>query len=135
MGGGIALADLLMTLDQGSLIDELQAEREADLDISALEDVEVSDPSMIEETKAKASEAITLLSSQRARLVEEMEARRQLILLLAGSVERQNEQCERLDGALKGCEAMLATARSAEQQLKESAEAMAAITGMAAEGL
>ena len=40
-----------------------------------------------------------------------------------------------LDGALKGCEAMLATARSAEQQLKESAEAMAAITGMAAEGL
>ena len=135
MGGGIALADLLMTLDQGSLIDELQAEREADLDISALEDVEVSDPSMIEETKAKASEAIALLSSQRARLVEEMEARRQLILLLAGSVERQNEQCERLDGALKGCEAMLATARSAEQQLKESAEAMAAITGMAAEGL
>mgnify|MGYP001188408094 CR=1 FL=1 len=40
MGGGIALADLLMTLDQGSLIDELQAEREADLHISALEDVE-----------------------------------------------------------------------------------------------
>ena len=72
-----------------------QAEREADLDMRALEDVEVSEPSELSAASAKATAAIALLDSQKAKIREELQARRQLILLLAASVERQNEQVRR----------------------------------------
>jgi hypothetical protein len=92
--GGMALADLLEMLDQGSLADELQAEREADLDMSALQEVDVSEPSELGAVGAKAGAAIALLTAQRCKIVEELAARRRLIMLLAASVERQNEQVQ-----------------------------------------
>ena len=100
MAGGMALADLLVTLDQGSLVDELQAEREADLDTAALEAVEVADPSELSAAGARTAAAIELLASQKAKIMEELDARRKLIVLLANSVERQHEQvCARARSA------------------------------------
>lgn len=58
----------------------------------ALEEIEVSDPSELEAAGAKARAAVALLTAQKAKLVDELKARRQLIVLLAGSVQRQHEQ-------------------------------------------
>ena len=120
---------------QGSLADELQAEREADLDMRTLEALEVSDPSELGSVGATAASAITLLTAQKGKIVDELRARRQLIVLLAASVERQNEQCDALDEALRGCEALLATAHQAQEQVKSMAAEMASISAMAAEGM
>ena len=140
MGGGgaaagMALADLLVTLDQGSLVDELQAEREADLDPRALEEVEVLEPTELNAAAERAAGAIGLLTSQKTKIVEELDARRKLIVLLANSVERQNEQCQRLEEALAGCDGMLVMARQAEEQVASMAESMADISAMATENM
>ena len=76
-----------------------------------------------------------LLTAQKTKIVDELKARRQLIVLLAGSVQRQHDQCAVLDEALKGCEAMLGTARQAEEQVGAMAEQMASISAMASAGL
>ena len=115
--------------------DELQAERETDLDMRPLENLEVSDPSELGAIGQKAAAAIELLTDQKSRVEEELASRRKLILLLAASVERQNEQCERLEEARKGCEAMLAVASAAEGQVAAMADQMASISAMAAEQL
>ena len=104
LGGGAAadampLAELLESLEQGSLTDELQAERDADLDMNSLEDLELSDPSEIGEVRAKSDAALQLLASQKARIEAELKSRQQLILLLSRSVEQQNAQCQKLKGA------------------------------------
>lgn len=133
--GQVTLADLLMTLDEGSLTDELQAEREADLDMAALEDFEISDPSELGPAKEKTSAALKLLTAQQDKLKEELLARRKFIMLLASSVERQHEQCNKLSAALKSCETMLATARSAAEQVQVMEEQMASIAVAAAEAM
>ena len=140
LGGGAAadampLAELLESLEQGSLTDELQAERDADLDMNSLEDLELSDPSEIGEVRAKSDAALQLLASQKARIEAELKSRQQLILLLSRSVEQQNAQCQKLKGALKGCDAMLATARSAAEQVQAMEEQMASIAAAASEAM
>ena len=103
-GPTVPLADLLVSLDQGSLVDELLAEQEADIDMGAISATGGS---------AKAGAAVELLSSHHAKLTDELAARRKLILLLAASVEEQHKQCTALTAAIKGCDEMLQTARKA----------------------
>ena len=166
--------ELLISLDQGSLVDELQAEREVrarserdrieigrrlesfstpqatllaspktipiasprsrppiapliipddhldcaphhqvDLDLPALTAAASGELPPSEAVAAKASAATQLLSAHRAKIAEELAARRKLILLLAGSIESQHEQCATLTKALASCESMLATAARA----------------------
>jgi len=167
--------ELLISLDQGSLVDELQAEREVrarserdrneigtpfhtaghpaglpktipiasprlrppdrvppiapliipddhpecaphhqvDLDLPALTAAASGELLPSEAVAAKASAATQLLSAHRAKIAEELAARRKLILLLAGSIESQHEQCATLTKALASCESMLATAARA----------------------
>jgi hypothetical protein len=131
----VTLADLLVTLDEGSLTDELQAEREADLDMAALEDMEIGDPSELGPAKTKAAAALKLLTEQQAKIKEELLARRQFIMLLASSVERQHEQCNKLSAALKSCESMLSTAQQAAEQVQAMEEQMASIAAAAAEAM
>jgi hypothetical protein len=120
---------------QGSLADELQAERDADLDIDSLASVEMSEPSELGPLREKAEGATALLGAQRSKLVEELRARRQLILLLSSSVERQNEQCQKLLDAMGACDGLLETATSAIEQIGAREAQMAAIAREAAEAL
>lgn len=174
----VPLMELLISLDQGSLVDELQAEREVrarserdrskigtrserdwrafphrgppcrpprrpsrsrppgrvppiapllipddhpecaphhqvDLDLPALTAAASGELPPSEAVAAKASAATQLLGAHRAKIAEELAARRKLILLLAGSIESQHEQCATLTKALASCESMLATAARA----------------------
>ena len=96
---------------------------------------QVSEPSQLKAVGARAEAAIAMLSSQRDRIADELSSRRGLIMLLSASVERQNEQCERLEEALRGCESLLTTARGAEEQVSSMAAQMASISAMASEAL
>jgi len=113
----VPLAMLLETLDQGSLVDELQAEQEADLDMAALEAAsttsDLSDPLKLSSVTTLTAAAQKLLSEQRSKLTDELSARRQLILLLGTSIERQYAQCGALAEALSGCEKLLQVAQKA----------------------
>ena len=70
-----------------------------------------------------------------SQLEEELHARRQLIVLLASSVERQNEQCAKLESALGTCESLLATTKRAEEQVAAMAAQMDSIAAAASEAL
>ena len=136
--GSVALADLLMSLDEGSLTDELQAEREADVDLTSLEEMAsggVSDPSELDSASAKTEAATSLLTAHKAKIADELRARRQLILLLASSVERQQAQCTKLTSALLGCETMLGSAQQAAQQVASMKEQMESIAAAASEAM
>lgn len=74
---------------------QLQAEREADLDMAALEEVEMAEPAELSAVRTKAGAALALLNTQKGKVLEELVARRKLIMLLAASVERQHEQVHR----------------------------------------
>lgn len=76
--GALPLADLLASFDEGSVVDELQAEREVDLDMEPLQDVQVSEPSELAAVADKAAAAAKLLSAQKEKLVEELRARREV---------------------------------------------------------
>ena len=82
----LPLAELLISLDQGSLVDELQAEQEADLEWEALVAVakgnELSQPAQAEAVAAKAAAASQLLSAHKAKIADELAARRKLILMV-----------------------------------------------------
>ena len=56
-------------------------------------------------------------------------------MLLASSVERQHEQCNKLSAALKSCESMLSTAQQAAEQVQAMEEQMASIAAAAAEAM
>ena len=96
---------------------------------------QVSEPSELKAVGARAQAAIAMLTSQRSRIADELSARRGLIMLLSASVERQNEQSERLEEALRSCESLLAKARGAEEQVSSMAAQMASISAMASEAL
>ena len=66
---------------------------------------------------------------------EELLARRQFIMLLASSVERQHEQCNKLSAALRSCESLLSTAQQAAEQVQAMEEQMASIAAAAAEAM
>ena len=134
-GGSMALADLLESFDEGSLVDELQAERDADLDLAALEDVTVTDPSDLAAAKAKAESASRLLASQQERIESELASRQKLILLLAASVEQQNAQCAKLRAAQKALAEIMGTAAMAKADVENMEQQMASIAAAAAEAM
>ena len=103
--------------------------------MKSLEEVSVGDPSELRAMGEKAAGAVALLSSHKQRLSDELRSRRQLLLLLASSVERQNQQCDALAAALKGCEEMLSVARGAEEEIGAMEEQMASIAAAAEEAL
>jgi len=121
----LPLAELLISLDQGSLVDELQAEQEADLEWEALVAVakgnELSQPAQAEAVAAKAAAASQLLSAHKAKIADELAARRKLILMLASSIESQHGQCEALVAALARCDEMMVTAAEAAEQAQQGA--------------
>ena len=86
---------------------------QVDLDLPALTAAASGEIPPSEAVAAKASAATQLLNAHRAKIAEELAARRKLILLLAGSIESQHEQCATLTKALASCESMLATAARA----------------------
>ena len=116
-------------------MDELQAEVEADLDLSSLEEVEVSEPHELGAVATKAAAATALLTTHKAKLQDELSNRRKLVLLLASSVERQRDQCQRLSAALAACDGQLHTAQQAAEQVSAMQAQMAAIAQEAAEAL
>ena len=85
---------------------------QVDLDLPALTAAASGETPPAETVAAKAA-ATQLLNAHRAKIAEELAARRKLILLLAGSIESQHEQCAALKTALASCESMLATAARA----------------------
>ena len=86
---------------------------QVDLDLPALTAAASGETPPAETVAAKAAAATQLLNAHRAKIAEELAARRKLILLLAGSIESQHEQCAALTTALASCESMLATAARA----------------------
>ena len=92
---------------------ECAPHHQVDLDLPALTAAASGELPPSEAVAAKASAATQLLSAHRAKIAEELAARRKLILLLAGSIESQHEQCATLTKALASCESMLATAARA----------------------
>ena len=86
---------------------------QVDLDLPALTAAASGETPPAETVAAKAAAATQLLNAHRAKIAEELAARRKLILLLAGSIESQHEQCAALKTALASCESMLATAARA----------------------
>ena len=86
---------------------------QVDLDLPALTAAASGETPPSETVAAKAAAATQLLNAHRAKIAEELAARRKLILLLAGSIESQHEQCAALKTALASCESMLATAARA----------------------
>lgn len=97
------LAELLESLEEGGLVDELLAEREADVNLD-----------QIETDGVKAAAALKLLQEHQEQLSAELGQRRKLILMLAASCERQYAQCGRFESSLKECERLSTQVRDAQ---------------------
>jgi len=113
---GVSLYDMLETLEEGGLVDELLAEREADLELSNLE-TEVADDDQRNKQQAAAAQAVEMLKSHVEQLKQELEQRQQLILHLAESCEKHNEQCQRTQASLIDCNSLLGRAQRVFDQL------------------
>eukprot|EP00316_Scyphosphaera_apsteinii_P024293 CAMPEP_0119300912 /NCGR_PEP_ID=MMETSP1333-20130426/2792_1 /TAXON_ID=418940 /ORGANISM="Scyphosphaera apsteinii, Strain RCC1455" /LENGTH=320 /DNA_ID=CAMNT_0007302841 /DNA_START=147 /DNA_END=1109 /DNA_ORIENTATION=+ len=126
-GGGVPFKELLESLEEGGLVDELLAERECDVQIEQIEEADVANLEQLQQRQEQATRAITLLKSHRSQLAEELADRRQLILMLAASCEAQHVQCQRLQASLTECEQLASRTEKAASSLNEAREQMAAI--------
>lgn len=79
---GVPLSQLLDLLEEGGLVEELQAEREADLGAIT--------------TDRDALAAAAMLRTQQSRLSSELADRRALVIRIASFCEKQHAQCDGL---------------------------------------
>jgi len=131
----VTLAQLLTNLEEGRLVEGVAAEREAGVQLEEIEATEATDPEELERQTMQALGAVEMLHGHQVELGRELGQRQRLILLLAGSCERQQAQCASLTASLEETVALAARAEAAKEQVEARQAEMSSIAAMATEAL
>ena len=131
----VSLPQLLSSLEEDGLIEQLAKEREAAVQLDELENSEVTDADELNKQHMQALGAVELLQAHEKALQGELDERHRLILMLAASCERQQVQCTTLSTAVDDNAALLARAEAARELIESRQAQMSSIAEMAANAL
>lgn len=131
----VSLPQLLSSLEEDGLIDQLTKERETAVQLDELENSEVTDADELNKQHMQALGAVELLQAHEKALQGELDERQRLILMLAASCERQQVQCTALSTAIDDNAALIARAEAARELVESRQTQMSSIAEMAANAL